>query len=176
MKVLVTGPESSGKSTLARALAWCLDGLYVAEQAREYLHARGGKYSREDLTTIWSAQLAAERVADGTGAAFVICDTGPEVITIWSKVKYTQVDPCLTRAVNDQHYDLTLLCTPDLPWLADGLREAPHLADRLELFELYRKLLPHAVVIDGSHRVGQALTRISDGIRGERAIGSILPP
>ena len=158
MKVLVTGPESTGKSTLARTLAWVLDGYYVAEQARPYLHALQRHYGAHDLPLILQRQLAAERQGLDSGASYVICDTGPEVIDIWSRVKYGV--PCPGAKEVGAVYDVTLLCAPDLPWRRDTLREHPEPAARQELFQLYRSRLPYATIISGSDRIRQALTAI----------------
>lgn len=159
--VRVTGPESSGKSTLARALAWCLDGIYVAEQARAYLHQRGGAYTLADLPLIWEAQRRAEDAARELRPNYVICDTGPEVVQIWAEVKYGRCPDTIQRATDARHYDLTFLCAPDLPWTDDPLREAPSLSARTKLHERYRKLLPSYHLIAGEDRThrGMALLR-----------------
>lgn len=158
MKVLITGPESSGKSYLARHLAWCLDGIFVAEQARAYLNAREGRYTAEDLPLMWEAQRKAEDEAVASGASYVICDTGPEVIQVWSQVKYGAVDPSVLEATRSRHYDTVLLCMPDLPWEPDPLREAPNFEDRMMLFGHYRTLFPKAYVVNGQDRVRQSLS------------------
>ena len=157
--IRVTGPESSGKTTLARRLAWCLDGIYVAEAARAYLHARRGSYTDDDLPAIWEAQRQLEETALAERPSYLICDTGPEVIHVWSEVKYGHVARSVREAVASRQYDVTLLCAPDLPWVPDPLRETPDLKQRWELFERYRVLLPGATVITGPDRVAQALRR-----------------
>ena len=157
MKALITGPESSGKSYLARHLAWCLDGIFVAEQARAYLNARGGRYTAEDLPLIWEAQRKAEDDAVASGASYVICDTGPEVIQVWSEEKYGVVDTKVLEATQFRRYDAVLLCMPDLSWEPDPLRETPDGNDRMLLFERYRGLLPSGYIIKGGSRVGKAL-------------------
>lgn len=158
--IRVTGPESSGKSSLAARLAAALDGIYVAEAARDYLTARNGKYTEGDLPAIWSAQKEAEDAARASSASFVVCDTGPEVIAVWAEVRYGRVPPALAAAVRDRNYDLTLLCYPDLTWEPDPLREAPDENLRKALFEKYFALVPEANVISGSARTEQALTLI----------------
>ncbi len=157
--ILVTGPESSGKTTLARDLAFALDGLYVKEAARSYLLARNGQYSATDLLAIWQIQKEAEDAARASSASFVICDTGPEVIRIWAEVKYGNCPPEVLHASETRHYDLILLCYPDLPWEEDPLREAPVANDRLALFELYQRILPteRTLIIRGKNRLAQAL-------------------
>ncbi len=154
----MSGPESSGKSTLARQLAWALDGLYVAEAARTYLHQTDGAYQEENLVDILQLQLQAEDRA--AVASFVICDTGPEVLQVWSEVKYGRVAEKIVRAGAMRSYDLTLLCAPDLPWRADPLRESPDRRERQRLFDRYREMLPEATVISGGDRTVQALRRM----------------
>lgn len=160
MKILVTGPESSGKSTLARSLAWALDGYYVEEQARPYLNERDGRYERGDLLAILNLQLSAEDRAVATGSSYIFCDTGPEVVEIWSLVKYGEWMHDATGGRLHADYDLVLLCAPDLPWKPDRLREHASLAARLEIFALYRSRLPHAVLIRGKFRTEQAIAAV----------------
>jgi nicotinamide riboside kinase len=168
LKVLITGPESSGKSYLARHLAWCLDGIFVAEQARAYLNARGGHYTNNDLPLIWEAQRRAEEEAIATGASIIICDTGPEVIQIWSEVKYGSVNATVLDAVYSRQYDLQLLCKPDIPWYPDPLRETPDDNDRRRLYDRYSILLPAAVIIEGTDRVAQAMTSVERHLHAHR--------
>lgn len=155
--VLVTGPESSGKSTLARALARATDGLYVEEAARHYLHQRGGKYTEEDLSRISEIQWRREIAARASGASYVFCDTGQEVIEVWAQIKYGRCDPRITQRRRQLPYDLTLLCSPDLPWQADPLRETPDVNARWNLFGAYQQLVGPHRVIAGEDRTAQAL-------------------
>lgn len=168
MTILVTGPESSGKTTLAIRLAAALDGRYVAEAARAYLTERDGNYTEADLPLIWSAQCAAEDEARNSGASFVVCDTGPEVIHIWAKVKYGRVPEDIVRAVKERPYDLVLLCAPDLPWEPDPFREAPDVQERQSLFVRYRELLQGAHVINEAHRLEQAMGLVEAVIKDGR--------
>lgn len=158
--ILVSGPESSGKTTLAVQLAAALDGLYVAEAARAYLIRQSGLYSEADLPLIWAAQAKAEDTARASSASFVVCDTGPEVIYHWALVRFGRVPTEVIRASRKRHYDLVLLCTPDLPWEPDPLREAPDLDRRQAYFKAYRELVPGATIISGSNRPAQALAAV----------------
>ncbi|MEL6141234.1 MAG: ATP-binding protein [Bacteroidota bacterium] len=158
--ILITGPESSGKSALARDLAWCTDGVMVREYAREYLSARGNKYDEKDLLHIWRGQYELENKL--AGDHWLFCDTGPLVIKIWSEVKFQSVHPVIKRAAADlTSYTHIFLCTPDLPWQPDPLREAPDLNTRERLFQQYQEaLLPYSnqlTIIQGQNRVAQAL-------------------
>lgn len=137
--IALIGPESCGKSTLARQLASYFGGLVVDEYARQYLEERNGRYTREDLLTIAQGQRDLERQAMATGTAPIFCDTNTVVIEVWSEVKYGSVDARITSLHDPQRYKLTLLLRPDLPWEADPLRENPN--DRQELFERYEQTL-----------------------------------
>ncbi|MCB0635132.1 MAG: ATP-binding protein [Lewinella sp.] len=136
-KILITGPESSGKSELASFLARHFDCPLAPEYAREYLLRLDRPYQQDDLTAILHGQLDQERILARPDAPFLFCDTGPEVIYIWSEVKYGQAAPAIHSALTEQHYDLRLLCYPDLPWTPDPLREAPDQHVRLALFKRY---------------------------------------
>ncbi|MEO0873893.1 MAG: ATP-binding protein [Bacteroidota bacterium] len=139
LKVLITGPESTGKTRLAQYLARQFQAPWVPEFARAYLSALDRPYEEEDLLRILNGQLRLQGQQDRSPILF--CDTGPEVIHIWSQVKFGRVDPYIDRQVREVHYDLRLLCYPDLAWEPDPLREASSLAEREQLFANYQALL-----------------------------------
>ncbi len=139
--------------------------MFVPEQARRYLTELGRPYRESDLLLIWELQRRAEEAAEVGTNNLIFCDTGPEVIRIWSEVKYGQCDSVIRRASETRHYDLTLLCYPDIEWVPDPLREAPELKDRLDLFGRYRELLPNAHVIRGTDRMGSALSALRSTMR-----------
>ncbi|PSR11767.1 MAG: ATPase [Bacteroidetes bacterium] len=139
-KVLITGPESSGKTSLAQHLARRFKSPWVGEFARTYLAALDRPYVEEDLLQLVNGQLRLEGQQMGTDFPYLFCDTGPEVIYIWSMVKYGHADPYLKELLHRQHYATRLLCYPDLAWEPDPLREAPALESRLALFGLYQDL------------------------------------
>ena len=160
LTVLVCGPESSGKSTLARQLAWALDGEYVAEQARAWLTARNGHYTRADLDTLLDLQLEAERTARARSASFVFCDTGPLNFQLWSQVRFRTTSDAINRAVSTMNYDVVVLCAPDLPWRADPLRESPDAGERQALFDAYHRAFtahPRFYVVRGNDRAAGVL-------------------
>lgn len=138
-RIAITGPESSGKTTLAKALAAHFGAPWVPEYAREYLEGLGRPYLEEDLLRIAEGQLAAERRIVGSASEYVFCDTDLLVIRIWSQEKFGRVDPRLGAIMREVNYHRTLLCRPDLPWEPDPLRENPH--DRDRLFTLYEEAL-----------------------------------
>ena len=142
-KVLITGPEASGKTTLSQFLARRFQVPWVPEFARTYLTALDRPYTEEDLLLILNGQLRLQNQHEGKHP-LLFCDTGPEVIYIWSEVKFGQVDDYIQQQFRDVHYDLRLLCYPDLPWEYDPLREAPDAQDRLRLYDKYVALLEQA--------------------------------
>jgi nicotinamide riboside kinase len=136
--VCVTGPESSGKTTLASELARALAVPLVPEVAREYLAGKSS-YDADDLLAIAKAQLGTEQNALAEGTGLVICDTDLQVIQIWWQEKFGELDPWLEDALSERTHRRYLLAAPDLPWEPDPLRESPK--DRERLFERYVRVL-----------------------------------
>lgn len=162
-RILITGPESSGKSTLARDLAWSLDAVYIREYAREYLQASQGIYTSADLLAIWQGQAQLQN--NWSSKHTLCCDTGPIVMYVWSMVKYQRVHPEIALAVQEMSYDHILLCSPDLPWRADPLRDAPDLTQRQALYAQYLQLvsdcgIPFTIISGTTHRTANALAAL----------------
>lgn len=133
---MLTGPESSGKTTLAKDLAVHWSAPLVTEYAREYLQHRGGLYEEEDLLTIAKAQFEAERLQLTDRPELCICDTDLLVLEIWSEWKYGRCNPWIKQTLKRFPGDLYLLCHPGIPWEHDPLREHPD--QRAQLYALYR--------------------------------------
>jgi NadR type nicotinamide-nucleotide adenylyltransferase len=134
-RISVTGPESTGKSELAKELSAYYGTLYVPEYAREYLTKLGRAYVFDDIAEIARGQMELEsRLAEKAGK-LLFCDTDPLVTKIWSSFKYGKCDPWIEEQVTNHRYDLYLLCGIDLPWEADPMRENPD--EREEIFNLY---------------------------------------
>ena len=138
--ICLTGPESTGKTTLASLLAERLGAQLVTEVAREYLNTRKSSdsqivYDRKDLLEIARQQMALEAAARERGG-LVVCDTDVLVIQIWWQEKFGPLPAFLQQAMNERSPRGYLLLSPDLPWKADPQRENP--ADRARLFELYQ--------------------------------------
>ncbi|MFT3739617.1 MAG: ATP-binding protein [Breznakibacter sp.] len=138
VKIVLTGPESVGKSTLARQLAGLFDGAFAPEFAREYVSKLNRHYTIEDVECIAQRQIDEynEAIASPRGKhPIVFFDTFLVITKIWFEVVYNQCPIWLDNAIRNCKIDLYLLCYPDLPWIADGVRENGDL--RLELFERY---------------------------------------
>ena len=139
LKVVLTGPESTGKSRLARALAEHFDTLWVPEYARFYLSRLNRDYRQEDLLRIARGQLQWEKAWEKHGKQVLFCDTSMLVLKIWSLFKYQTCDSWITEQFKDQKDHIYLLCGIDLPWEDDPLREHPD--RREELYQLYHRQL-----------------------------------
>lgn len=135
VKIAVTGPESTGKSTLAEQLAFKYQTNWVPEFARDFLTRKKGKYTERDLLTIARGQLEAEQRCMEKANGLLISDTEMIVIKIWSLVKYGRCHSFILSQLERQSYAHYLLCDIDIPWTDDPLREHPGF--RKELFEMY---------------------------------------
>lgn len=152
-KIVVLGPESTGKSTLCAALAAHYQTIWTPEYARQYLSEHGTKYSFDDLLTIAKGQIENEenaiktlhqKNASDTGQIKtnkLIVDTDMYVMKVWSEYVFNNCHPFILEQINERHYDLYLLCDIDLPWAADEMREYPDEKPRIELFTIYKDLL-----------------------------------
>ena len=139
-RILILGPESTGKSTLAEKLAKHFAEPWVPEVAREYLEKLDRTYAYEDLLQIGKKQMQLEDELAMQAQHFLFCDTDLRVIQVWSQHRYGKVDPWVLEEIARRTYDLILLCAPDLPWQADPLREHPELKMRQQFFEIYQQL------------------------------------
>lgn len=164
-KIAIVGPECSGKTTLARALADHFAAPCVAEHARQYLAALEHAYNEAHLLELAIGQLNDEQDAMDGGAELVICDTDMITMRIWSEEKFGRCDPWIIAQSEERHYDLWMLCSPDIPWESDPLRENPH--DRDRLFQAYMAMLDRLnkpyVILSGSReaRLKNALRAVA---------------
>lgn len=168
-KIAITGPESSGKTSLTKALANHFDCAFTEEYSREYLEIRNGKYDQDDLLPILKGQIHLEEKAISPETKLLVCDTDPLVVWIWSMVKYGNVHKEIEKALISQHYDLYLFVKPDIEWVADPLRENKN--DRDKLFLMYKAKLEEYnrpyVIIDGNkiERLEKAINSINSIVK-----------
>ena len=133
-KVVVTGPESTGKTSLAMQLSEVFKCTLVGEYARTYLNKLDRSYHQYDLTHIAKGQFDMQNKTLKE-SSLLICDTDLLTIKIWSEFKYGNCDPWIVNSLVDNLPDLYLICYPDLKWEYDPQRENPN--DGMELFEIY---------------------------------------
>jgi NadR type nicotinamide-nucleotide adenylyltransferase len=141
-KIVIIGPESTGKSTLCNQLALHYNTSWCPEYAREFLLTNGTNYSYESLLHIARGQLALEdkTVLEAKNNLFFI-DTDMYVIKVWSEFVFGKCESWVLDQVIKRKYDFYLLCNTDLPWVKDELREYPDLVIRQKLFHLYKDIL-----------------------------------
>lgn len=138
-RVAIIGPESSGKSWLTSKLAAYYSTNMVGEYAREFFRERKFKYTLEDLVTIAKAQVKSEENIAATSEGIMFCDTDMIVMKIWAKEVFNTVPDWIEKQEKEKHYDLYLLCYPDLKWEPDPLRSNPH--NRQYIYNLFVKEL-----------------------------------
>ena len=164
IRVAITGPESTGKSALAKELAKHYSTVYVPEYARKYLEFLGRPYLYYDLKIIAQRQLLNENQKQRKANGYLFCDTELSVIKIWSEHRYKKCDPWIMKWLNKITYDIYLLCDIDLPWEADPQREHPHL--RQYLLDKYKeelsgRNLPFVIISgNGEKRIQMAIEAV----------------
>lgn len=149
IRIAITGPESSGKTTLTQALSEELNGTPFLEFARAYLERLDRNYVQSDLNNICEGHLNQFRESEDE---FQLVDTDFIVLKIWSHLSFGSVSEEIQSAIASDYFDLHILCTPDIPWQYDPLREHPNQRDKL--FEMYKKELFAAsklfIIVSGS--------------------------
>jgi NadR type nicotinamide-nucleotide adenylyltransferase len=143
VRICVTGPESTGKTTLARRLAGSLGTAWVAEGSRTYAERVARPLDASDVTPIAREHIAlAEEgaaLARARGAASLILDTDLLSTVIYARHYYDAVPPWIEEAERARRADLYLLCDVDVPWIADGVRDRP--IDRGAMFDRFHRAL-----------------------------------
>lgn len=134
-QVIVTGPESTGKTELSKQLASKYKCSWIPELSRSYVENLGRRYSYEDVTTIASKQIAQfEKIYRRNEAA--IFDTGLIITKVWFDVVYEKCPAFVIDFIQQQPKVFHLLCATDIPWKADSVRENGG-EMREELFDIY---------------------------------------
>lgn len=163
IRIAITGPESSGKTTLAKDLSRILGAQLVEEYSREYLEQNGPRYHKLDLLKIARENL---RRIEAVDRSSMVCDTEFLVMKIWYVEKYGVPDPEIEKYWQETPFDLFVLCHPEIPWVPDPLRENPF--DRDRLFDIYLKELELSgkpfIIVRGSpeERIEQVLKSIAN--------------
>ena len=121
LKIVVTGAESTGKSTLTEGLAKHFNGKVIPELARGYIENIHRNYTIEDLQLIARMQIEAEKEA--ANESLVFFDTWLIITKVWFDFVYGTHPEWLNQAIKSSTIDLFLLCDTDIPWIADPVRE-----------------------------------------------------
>lgn len=171
-KIVIIGPESTGKSTLCEQLAAHYNTLWCPEYAREYLLKHGTNYGFDDLLTIAKGQLNLEDkfteevrktesqevgktipktdhssgLPDSLTSPLLFIDTDMYVMKVWCEFVFDNCHRFILDQIIERKYDLYLLCNVDLPWVKDELREYPDLETRSKLYFIYKDILVNQTV------------------------------
>ncbi len=142
-RIVLFGPESTGKSTLSRKLAKHYHTTHVPEFAREYLQEKmdqtGAVCALGDLMPITRGQRRLENEAIKNAHKFLFCDTDALETWVYSQIYFNEAPFKLEQTVKSSHYDLYLLTAVDIPWVKDDLRDRPD--DREQIFHQFENAL-----------------------------------
>jgi NadR type nicotinamide-nucleotide adenylyltransferase len=162
-KIVIIGPESTGKSTLSQQLAAHYNTMWCSEYAREHLLKNGMNYTYDDLLIIAKEQVALEekyltsmdnrqlaisnkQLANpysplSTHHLLLFIDTNMYVMRVWCEFVFGKCHPYILDQIAERKYDLYLLCNIDLPWIKDELREYPEIEPRQRLYKIYKDIM-----------------------------------
>lgn len=141
MIFVFTGPESTGKTTLANHFSKIGNAPLVEEYARTFLENLNRDYTLADVVEMAKTQLKMEQEAIKQDATMLFLDTDLITYAIWLKVKYNITIDWIDHAISNQPKKHYFLCAIDVPWETDPLREHPNEKDREALFQLHLSLL-----------------------------------
>ncbi len=176
-KIVIIGPESTGKSTLCKQLAAHYNTIWVKEYAREYLLKNGTAYTYENLLDIAKGQVSSEQLAVdswqlankskiGNLKSAIFIDTDMYVMKVWCEFVFEKCHHWILNRIAERKYDLYLLCNIDLPWVKDELREYPDLESRQKIYCYYKDIMVNQTVpwvdISGDYeaRLGKAIKAV----------------
>lgn len=177
LRVCVFGPESTGKTTLSKALARHLKTVFVPEHARfhleEYIKAAkntGKEYKIrfEDMMEIALGQAALEDTLIFKANKVLVCDTDILMTVVWSKWFFGQADKKLLTLAKNRNYDLYLLTKPDISWKKDSIRYFPKQKERGQFFKDCVKVLQEnkreykVIGGNGKRRIKSAIRAINE--------------
>lgn len=171
VKVVLYGPESTGKTTLAKKLAEHYRTVWVPEFARDYLQQKWDKEKKiceiQDILPIVKGQLALENELTKKANKLLVCDTDPLTTKVYSEAYYNGECPDpLTKVALNNIYDLYFLTYIDIPWVADDLRDRP--LQREEMFFKFKAALDEFkkpyLILEGDieERLKKATSRIDE--------------
>ncbi len=136
-RIVVTGPESTGKTALAHVLSQKLDGIWIPEYARYYIENLHRSYNYDDVVRIARHQIQQEaEIATITGNSVIVFDTWLIITKVWFDLVFGTCPIWVIDHIRSTKIDLFLVCDTDLPWIADPVRENGG-EKRKHLFELY---------------------------------------
>jgi nicotinamide riboside kinase len=165
MRLCVTGPESTGKTTLSRQLAEALGSRWIPEAARVYAERVGRELTAADVELI-----AREHLELASGDGDVVLDTDLLSTIVYAEHYYGLTVPWIEEEARRRLADVYFLCDIDVPWVPDGIRDRPE--NRAELLELFRSTLDRfrakTVLVRGDEAGRLELALVTAERQGER--------
>jgi len=158
LKIVLTGPESSGKTTLCKSLSVHFNAKHIPEYAREYLKNKKGKYDLNDIIRINEIQTENHK---NIIEPMVFFDTDAITLIIWAKDKFNKSIDDFEITLRDNLPHLYLLCRSDLPWIYDPQRENPD--DLNRIFGLHEQAL-NSMKIPFTYIEGKGEARLKNAI------------
>lgn len=138
-RIVITGSESTGKTELTRQLSDKYNCKFIPEYSREYIENLSRPYTKQDVLNIGRKQIDQYKEVIRSGEC-AIFDTWLIITNVWLKVVFNSEEALISRTISDSKIDLYLLCSNDLPWVPDPVREnGGKMRDKL--FEMYREEL-----------------------------------
>lgn len=138
-RIVLTGPEASGKTTLAKALARNFRAAWLPEQARLYAEEVKRELTAADAELIAQRTIDADDAAIATDPPLLLLDTDLISTVVYVRHYYGPCPAWIEDAARERRGDLYLLCAPDLPWTVDGVRDRP--AQRQEMLALFERAM-----------------------------------
>lgn len=166
-KIAITGPESTGKSTLSQQLAQHYHTVWVPEYARTYIAHLDRPYTLADIEAIAKGQLALKAEMQQRANTILFFDTDLVVLKIWSEHAFGECPNWILQKLKQQDYNLYLLMGVDLPWEPDPQREHPHL--RQYFYDWYKRELD-ALGVPYVQVQGQQETRFHQAVQEVEAL------
>lgn len=162
--VIVTGPESVGKSTVAVKLTQEYDGEYIPEFSRSYIEKLNRPYTYDDINHIAThQQKTLEEKLQNSNKPVIFTDTHLIITKVWFLWHSNSYPPWIDAAIARTKNALYLLCAPDIEWLADSVRENGG-KERIQLHKEYKGLLD-ASKLNYREVDGQGISRTNKAIK-----------
>jgi HTH-type transcriptional repressor of NAD biosynthesis genes len=122
-KICFVGPESTGKTTISQLMAKEYKTVYVPEYAASVINQQNGNFFSHNVEQVAIAQTRTETALTHMANKIMMCDTDVITTMVWSEILFGSYPPVLDSLIKNNHYDMTFLFSPDVPWIDDSHRK-----------------------------------------------------
>ena len=168
-KIVITGAESTGKTTLCQKLAKEFETIWVPEFARIYLEEKQKSVEKEDILRIAKGHTELEDEYTLKANRVLIIDTDMIITKLYSQIYFQTVPKFVLDEIQKRKYHLHIVLTPDVSWVADPLRDLPHFRDEFHklLLEELQKVQAHYQIVSGNyqerfHKAKEIISKLLD--------------